>query len=135
MPPVGSGEASRGPARRRAGVAGGRVGDARVVDPDTGDVLASYDLAAEPESFVDDVTASPSRTNLIIVQNRANTVVELQINAAGSQGDIVGRITDERFDVPTTIADAGDLLYLPNARFGIEVTPDTEYEAVTIDRP
>ncbi|WP_326554053.1 SMP-30/gluconolactonase/LRE family protein [Micromonospora sp. NBC_01813] len=217
-------------------VAGGSAGDARVIDPDTGDLLASYDLAAEPASFVNDVTvtetgafftdstnpvvyhlpfdasgelpapaqvrripltgdivygdginangiiASPSGTNLIIVQsntgllftvdpttgvtdrtgivdvngdglliggdgllvlglsllvvqNRANTVVELQINAAGSQGDIVDRITDERFDVPTTIADAGDLLYLPNARFGIEVTPDTEYEAVAIDRP
>ncbi|WJK39256.1 superoxide dismutase [Solwaraspora sp. WMMA2056] len=223
-------------AQGRLFVAGGPAGDARVIDADTGDLLARYDLATVPESFVNDVTvtdagafftdstnpvvyhlptdatgalpdaaqvrripltgdivydeginangvtASPSGTNLIIVQsntgllftvdpatgvtgrtgvvdvngdgllvggdgllvvdqtlfvvqNRANTLVELQINAAGSQGDIVGRITDERFDVPTTVAAAGDLLYLPNARFGVEVTPETTYEVVAVPRP
>lgn len=221
-------------------VAGGRAGDARVIDTETGEVLASFDLAVEQEAFVNDVVLteagafftdstnpviyhlpidneggieegenglpgpddvvripltgdivydeginangialSPDRESLIIVQsntgllftvdpatgvteqvgvvaadgdgllpngdgllvlgqtlvvvqNRLNTLTVLQVNAAGTQADIVDAITDERFDVPTTVAAFDDRLYLPNARFGVDVTPDTEYVAVSV---
>ncbi|WP_173077045.1 SMP-30/gluconolactonase/LRE family protein [Phytohabitans rumicis] len=220
--------------RGRLFVSGGRAGDARVVDSRTGDVLASYRLAAE--GFVNDVVLTPAgafftdstnpvlyhlpigadgalpppdgvvriplvgeieygeginangialapdgqtllivQTNtgllftvdpatgqtartgvvdlagdgllpngdgllvlgqtLVVVQNRANTLAVLQINRTGSQADLIDRLTDERFDVPTTVAAFDDLLYLPNARFGTEATPDTEYNAVAIARP
>jgi hypothetical protein len=69
------------------------------------------------------------------VQNRLNTLAVLEINATGSQADIAARLTDSRFDVPTTVAVSGDRLFLPNARFGTEPTPDTEYRAVAIPRP
>ncbi|MEH1123654.1 hypothetical protein [Micromonospora sp. CPCC 206061] len=72
---------------------------------------------------------------LFVVQNRLNTVAVLEINGTGSQADLVDQLSDERFDVPTTVAAVGDLLYLPNARFGTEATPDTEYNAVAIARP
>lgn len=222
--------------RGRLFVAGGRAGYARVIDTATGDLLASFALATEAESFVNDVVlteagafftdstnpvlyhlpldeagglpapdavvripltgdivygeginangiaVSPSGQNLIIVQantgllftvdpatgvtektgvvsvdgdallpngdgllivgltlfvvqNRLNTVAVLQINAAGSQGDLVDTITDERFDVPTTAAAFGDRLYLPNARFGVDVTPETGYTAVAVGQP
>jgi hypothetical protein len=44
-------------------------------------------------------------------------------------------VTDPRFDVPTTVASFADRLYLPNARFSIEPTPETTYTAVAIPRP
>lgn len=72
---------------------------------------------------------------LVVVQNRANALAVLEINNTGGQADLVDRLTDERFDVPTTVAAFDDLLYLPNARFGTEATPETEYDAVAIARP
>jgi hypothetical protein len=72
---------------------------------------------------------------LFVVQNRLNALAVLEINGTGSQADLVDRLSDERFDVPTTVAAFEDLLYLPNARFGIEATPETEYNAVAIARP
>lgn len=215
-------------------VAGGRAGDARVIDSGTGEILQEYVLATEAESFVNDVVVTPAgafftdstnpvlyhlpigadgelpaeaeqipltgdivygeginangialapdgetllivQTNtgllftvdpatgvtaestiqaadgdalltngdgllvdgstLFAVQNRLNTVAVLSIDATGSQAEITDRLTDERFDVPTTVAASGDLLFLPNARFGTEPTPDTEYSAVAIPKP
>jgi sugar lactone lactonase YvrE len=222
--------------RGRLFVAGGRAGDARVIDTTSGAILASFTLATEAESFVNDVVLTPSgafftdstnpvlyhlpvgpagelpaqdgvvriplsgaieygdginangialapdgetllivQTNtgllftvdaatgettrtdvvdvtgdgllqngdgllvvgqtLLVVQNRLNTVAVLEINGTGSQADLADQLSDERFDVPTTVAAVGDLLYLPNARFGTEATPDTEYNAVAIARP
>lgn len=217
-------------------VAGGREGDARVVDTATGDVLASFVLAEEPTSFVNDVVVTAAgafftdslnpviyhlpigadgalpaaaevrriplsgqivygegnnangievapdgesliivQTNtgflfsvdpasgvatrtavvdpagdgllpngdglllvdqtLFVVQNRLNLVAALEINAAGTQADVVSRVTDERFDVPTTVAAFGEALFLPNAKFGTEVTPETPFEVVSIPQP
>jgi streptogramin lyase len=219
-------------------VAGGREGDARVVDTETGDVLASFDLAGADvaEAFVNDVAltaagafftdslnavlyhlpigadgtlpaaadvqripltgdivyadgnnangieVAPDGETLIIVQsnkgllfavdpatgvatqtqvvdvegdglvangdgllvvgqtlfvvqNRDNLVAKLQINATGTQADVVDRVTDARFDVPTTVAAFGETLFLPNAKFGTEVTPETPFEVVGIPQP
>jgi sugar lactone lactonase YvrE len=217
-------------------VAGGRAGDARVIDTDTGAVLASFTLATEPESFVNDVVLTPTgafftdstnpvlyhlpigadgalpeadqveriplsgaieyadginangialapdgrtlmivQTNtgllftvdpvtgvtetvavvdvdddglfpggdglliigqaLVVVQNRLNTVATLAINNTGGQADVLDRVIDDRFDVPTTVASFGDRLYLPNARFGTDVTPETEFTVVAIAQP
>jgi sugar lactone lactonase YvrE len=220
--------------RGRLFVAGGRAGDARVIDSGTGAILEEYVLATEAESFVNDVALTPAgafftdstnpvlyhlpigadgalpaeaeqipltgdivygeginangialapdgetllivQTNtgllfgvdpatgvttqseiqaadgntllengdgllvdgftLFAVQNRLNTLAVLEINAAGSQADIAARLTDNRFDVPATVAASGDRLFLPNARFGTEPTPDTEYRAVAIPKP
>lgn len=215
-------------------VAGGRAGDARVVDSDSGEIIEEFDLATEEESFVNDVVLTPDgafftdstnpvlyhlaigadgelpeeaeqieltgdieyadginangialapdgetllivQTNkgllfgvdpetgvatessivaadddnlltngdgllvdgntLFAVQNRLNKLAVLEINDTGSQADVVDRLIDLRFDVPTTVARSGDLLFLPNARFGTEVTPDTEFNAVAIPKP
>ena len=45
------------------------------------------------------------------------------------------RVTDPRFDVPTTVAEFGNRLYLVNARFSTPPTPTTTYNAVAIPRP
>jgi sugar lactone lactonase YvrE len=71
---------------------------------------------------------------LYVVQNQLNQVAVVQLNRAGSSGTVVDTITDPRFDVPTTVAAFGTRLYLPNARFGTEPTPETEYTAVAVRR-
>ncbi len=77
---------------------------------------------------------------LFAVQNRINTVAVVRLNAAGTEGRVVRRVTDTRFDVPATVAAFGSRLYLPNARFSfttppIPPTPDMWYNAVAIPIP
>lgn len=50
-------------------------------------------------------------------------------------GEIAGRFTDEDFDVPTTIAIAGDRLALVNTRFGTLPPETAEYRVTQIRRP
>jgi sugar lactone lactonase YvrE len=72
---------------------------------------------------------------LYVVQNRLNVVAKIRLNRAGTRGTVVSRTTDARFDVPTTIAEYGNRLYLPNARFTTPPDPTTTYTAVSIPRP
>ncbi|WP_084958015.1 superoxide dismutase [Thermoactinospora rubra] len=73
-------------------------------------------------------------TTLYVVQNRLNTVAVLKLAADGSSGEVQTRITDPRFDVPTTVAAFHGRLYLPNARFTTTPTPDTPYTVVAVKR-
>lgn len=223
-------------AEGRLFVAGGAAGDARVIDTATGDELASFDLAEEEETFVNDVVLTPDaafftdsvnavlyklplvdgelpaqedveiielagdfeladgfNTNgialapdgesliivqsgtgllfsvdaesgeatqtevvaeeegaelvtngdgllviddtLFVVRNQEEIVTQLTINEDGTEAELVAELTDDRFDVPTTVAAFEDKLFLPNARFGTEVEEDTEFIAVGIDNP
>ncbi|MFI0420862.1 SMP-30/gluconolactonase/LRE family protein [Spongiactinospora sp. 9N601] len=72
---------------------------------------------------------------LYAVQNQLNSVAVIRLNAEGTEGHVERRVTDPRFDVPTTVAAFGDRLYLPNARFSTPPTPETPYTAVAIPRP
>ncbi|MGW7288883.1 SMP-30/gluconolactonase/LRE family protein [Streptomyces sp. NPDC054847] len=72
--------------------------------------------------------------HLYIVQQQLNQVDVVRLNAAGTRGTPTARITDPRFRIPTTAAAWGDRIYLPNARFDVPPTPDTEYDAVAVDR-
>ncbi|MFD9794952.1 SMP-30/gluconolactonase/LRE family protein [Streptomyces sp. NPDC059070] len=74
-------------------------------------------------------------TTLYAVQNQHNAIEVIRLDATGTRGTATGRITDPRFRIPTTVAVWGDRLYLPNARMDITPTPDTEYDAVAVDRP
>ncbi|MET4639003.1 hypothetical protein [Mycetocola sp. 2940] len=71
---------------------------------------------------------------LYVAQNFLNTVAVVRLDPAGTSGELVDEITDTDFQIPTTIARFGSGLYLPNARFDTEPTPDTEYSVVRIDR-
>lgn len=71
---------------------------------------------------------------LYVVQNRLNQVAVIKLDRRGLSGTIKRTLTSPDFDVPTTVAAFGRYLYLPNARFGTEVTPDTTYTAVRIKR-
>ncbi|MFJ9828004.1 SMP-30/gluconolactonase/LRE family protein [Streptomyces sp. NPDC101160] len=71
---------------------------------------------------------------LYVVQQVNNQVDVVRLNAAGTRGTAVARITDPRFRIPTTAAAWGDRIYLPNARFDTEPTPTTDYDVVAIDQ-
>jgi streptogramin lyase len=72
---------------------------------------------------------------LYVVQNFQNVVAEIELNRAGTVGEVVSRTGDPRFDVPTTIAEYGGRFYLPNARFSTTPTPTTPYDVVAIPIP
>ncbi|GAB2622068.1 hypothetical protein GCM10027168_62550 [Streptomyces capparidis] len=72
---------------------------------------------------------------LYVVQQRQNAVDVLRLDRAGTRGEAVARITDPRFDIPTTVAVFGDRLYLPNARFTTTPEPTTRYTAVAVPLP
>jgi sugar lactone lactonase YvrE len=71
---------------------------------------------------------------LYVVRNEDNEVAVVTLDRRATKGAVVRTITDSRFDVPTTAAFFGGRLYLPNARFGTEATPDTTYAVVAIRR-
>ncbi len=102
------------------------------VDPTTG-VTTTVDLGGETLTNGDGLLLR-GRT-LYVVQNRLNTVAVVHLDRTGTRGTVVDRVTDPRFDVPTTVAAYGPRLYLPNARFTTPPTPQTEYTAVAIPRP
>lgn len=101
------------------------------VDPATG-VTTRVDLGGEVLTNGDGLLVL-GRT-LYVVQNRLNRIAVFRLDRAGTRGALVTHLSDPRFDVPTTVAAYRDRLYLPNARFGIAVTPETPYTAVAIKR-
>ncbi|GAA2676195.1 MULTISPECIES: SMP-30/gluconolactonase/LRE family protein [Actinosynnema] len=102
------------------------------VKPDTG-LAREVDLGGEVLTNGDGLLLDGR--SLLVVQNRLNTVALFSLDRAGTAASLVTRVTDPRFDVPTTIARFGDRLYLPNARFTTEPTPTTPYNAVAIVKP
>lgn len=72
---------------------------------------------------------------LFAVQNRDNTIAKLSLSRDGRVGRVERRLSDSRFDVPTTIARDGNRLLLPNARFTTPPTPTTTYDVVALRQP
>jgi sugar lactone lactonase YvrE len=73
-----------------------------------------------------------SGRTLYVVQNRLNTVAVLHLDRGATRATLRTTLTDERFDVPTTVAAFGNRLYLPNARFDTTPGPDVEYRVIAI---
>ncbi|MFC4009454.1 SMP-30/gluconolactonase/LRE family protein [Nonomuraea purpurea] len=98
-------------------------------DPATG-VTTEVDLGGETLVNGDGLLLS-GRT-LYVVQNRLNAIAVIDLARDGSSGKVAKRLTDPRFDVPTTVAAFGHRLYLPNARFTTTPAPDTPYSVVAV---
>ncbi|QFZ21943.1 SMP-30/gluconolactonase/LRE family protein [Saccharothrix syringae] len=105
------------------------TGQLHRVDPRTG-ATRVVDLGGEVLTNGDGLLVE-GRT-LYVVQNRLNTVAVFRLVRDGSSGTLVTKLTDPRFDVPSTVASFGDRLYLPNARFTTPPTPTTTYNAVSV---
>ncbi|MGH3348573.1 MAG: superoxide dismutase, partial [Nocardioides sp.] len=94
------------------------------VDPATGDASV-VDLGGALLTNGDGLLLV-GRT-LYAVQNQLNQVAVVSLDRPGIQGRLVRTITSADFDIPTTVAQFGRWLYLPNARFNTPPTPETPY--------
>jgi sugar lactone lactonase YvrE len=70
---------------------------------------------------------------LYVVHNRLNTVAVVELGERRRSGDVVAQLTDDDFDVPTTVALLDDSLYLPNARFGTAGPEPADYWITRVD--
>jgi sugar lactone lactonase YvrE len=102
------------------------------VDPVTG-VTKKIDLGAETVVNGDGLLLEGQ--TLFVVQNRLNQVAVIDLSPDFVKGAVRTRITNPAFDVPTTLTAAGGSLYAVNARFGIQVVPDTPYTVARFSRP
>ena len=73
--------------------------------------------------------------DLFVVQGFLNLVAKVRLDTGLASGRVVSRTGDPDFDIPTTVAEAGNALYLPNARFTTPPGPDTEYWITPIPKP
>ncbi|MFI9843849.1 superoxide dismutase [Nonomuraea sp. NPDC051941] len=101
------------------------------VDPSSG-VTTEVDLGGE--SLVNGDGLLLEGRTLYAVQNRLNAIAVVNLTRDGASGKVVKRLTDPRFDIPTTVAASGKRLYLPNARFTTTPAPDTPYSVVAVKR-
>ncbi|WP_405908662.1 superoxide dismutase [Streptomyces sp. NBC_00828] len=69
---------------------------------------------------------------LYVVQNRLNQVSVLTLDPGATTATLTRTITDPRFNIPTTAARFGDLLYVANAQLGLPTTPDTPFNSVAV---
>ena len=69
---------------------------------------------------------------LYVVQNRLNQIAVVQFDDDLTAGEIVATITSPYFDVPTTITEFGNFLYLVNARFGTAPPEPAPYDIVKV---
>ena len=102
-----------------------------LVDSETGEAQ-NIDLSGEDVQTGDGLLLD-GRT-LYVVQNRLNQIGVVQLAPDFLSGELTDPITSDAFDVPTTAASFGNDLYAVNARFGTEVTPDTEYSVVRVPK-
>ena len=102
------------------------------VDPDDG-TTRTIDLGGEDVTNGDGILLDGR--NLYVVQNRLNLVAKVRLAPDLSSGDVESRTTSEDFDVPTTVDEFGNRLYLVNARFSTPPTPETEYWVTQIAKP
>ena len=100
------------------------------IDPGTGEAVA-VDTGDAALTSGDGILLH-GRT-LLVVRNRLNEVLELQLSPDLLSATVVDTLTDPDFDVPTTIALHGSRLYAVNARFSTPPTPATEYNIVLVD--
>jgi sugar lactone lactonase YvrE len=100
------------------------------VNPRSG-VTRQIDLGAESVPNGDGILLL-GRT-LYVVQNQRNLIAKIRLRHDLSAGQVLRRISDPDFDVPTTIASFKGHLYVVNARFSTPPTPDTPYTVVRVD--
>lgn len=107
------------------------TGELYRVDPDSG-LASRIDLGGETVTNGDGILLD-GRT-LYVVRNRLNRIAVVRLDRDATGGDVVGTITDDDFDVPTTVAEFGNALYAVNARFGIDNPDAAAYGVVRVPK-
>jgi sugar lactone lactonase YvrE len=72
---------------------------------------------------------------LYVIQNRMNRVAVIAVDSRLTSGRVLTRLTDPRFDVPTTLDEFGRRLYAVNARFGTPSPASAEYQVLQLRKP
>ena len=70
---------------------------------------------------------------LYVVRNQLNEIAVVDLGRRLRSGEVVAHLTDDDFDIPTTVALLGDSLYAVNARFGTAGPQPAEYWITRID--
>ena len=70
---------------------------------------------------------------LYVVRNQLNEIAVVDLGPRLRRGAVVAHLTDDDFDIPTTVALLGDSLYAVNARFGTAGPQPAEYWITRID--
>jgi hypothetical protein len=97
------------------------------VDPKTG---AATQIEA-PSMTMGDGILLRGKT-LYVVRNRLELVEALRLRDHFTRATRKATLTDDDFDIPTTIARHGKRLYVVNARFGNEEDPAATYDIVKV---
>ena len=100
------------------------------MDPATG-VAEKIDLGDELPA-VDGITRQGS--TLYAVQNFENQIAVISLDPDLASGSLRDVLTNEAFDVPTTVALFGDATYVVNARFNTEEPGPLKFAVVRTDR-
>jgi sugar lactone lactonase YvrE len=102
------------------------------IDPASG-VAREISLGSESVPNGDGILLTGK--TLYVVQNQLNRVAVIRLAANLASGQVLTRLTDSDFAVPTTIDDHGRRLYAVNARFGISNPGAAEYQVVQLSKP
>jgi sugar lactone lactonase YvrE len=102
------------------------------VDPESGET--DEIRLNEPVTAGDGLLLDGS--TLYVVRNSQNRVAVVKLDRRLRSGTVAKHITarEGELDVPTTIAEFGDDLYLPNARFSTPPEPTTEYWVTKLEK-
>lgn len=109
------------------------VGKLFAIDPRSGDT-DEIELDGAPVTNGDGLLLDGRL--LYVVQNRDNRIAVVKLDRDLDEGTVVRYLTDDDFDVPTTLAEGrrGGYLWAVNARFSTPATPDTRYDVVRVSR-
>ena len=102
------------------------------IDPTTG-IATQISLGTENVINGDGILLTGK--TLYVVQNQQNQVAVIALAADIASGEVLMRLTDADFKVPTTIDDLGRRLYAVNARFGTANPDSLEYQVVQLTKP
>jgi sugar lactone lactonase YvrE len=108
------------------------TGELFSVDPTSGET-AEIDLDSEAVESGDGLLLDGR--DLYVVQGFLNLLAKVRLDPHLASGEVESRTPDQDFDIPTTVAEWGNTLYLVNARFTTPPTPDTEYWIAPIPKP
>ena len=102
------------------------------IDPTTG-VTRQISLGGESVPNGDGILLTGK--TLYVVQNQNNRVAVLRLAPDLASGQLVTRLSDPDFAVPTTIDDHGRRLYAVNARFGTPSPGSADFQVVQLAKP
>jgi hypothetical protein len=108
------------------------TGELFTVDPSSGET-SEIDLGGGDVAFGDGILLDGK--TLYVVQNFLNQVATVALAPDLTSGEVVGHTPDDGFDIPTTVAEFGNALYVVNARFTTPPGPTTEYWITRILKP